>query len=209
MDNRQNKLKKADIWMYVIVPSLLFLLILIFSGLEIFLLVNKFGNEDSWICENGKWIKHGRPNAEMPKEGCGEDNKEKDNIKCALYGETECQEKCAVCQPSAKNNLIRLTFPIPNQKISSPLKIEGEARGVWFFEGDFPVVLTDWDGVIIAEGIAKAEASWMTEDFVKFTAELHFEKPEFGETGSLILRKDNPSGLPEYDDGLEIPVVFE
>jgi len=27
--------------------------------------------EDTWICENGNWIKHGNPNSEQPTSGCG------------------------------------------------------------------------------------------------------------------------------------------
>jgi hypothetical protein len=108
-----------------------------------------------------------------------------------------------------KINLIRLDAPHPNQSISSPLIIKGEARGTWFFEGDFPIILTNWDGLIIAEGIARTEDEWMTEDFVPFEAILEFEKPTYGDNGNLILRKDNPSGLPEYDDALEIPIFFK
>ena len=108
-----------------------------------------------------------------------------------------------------KIDLIRIDSPRPNQEIESPLIIEGEARGYWFFEGDFPVVLTDWDGLIIAQGIAQAKGEWMTEDFVQFEARLEFEKPEYSNKGTLILRKDNPSGLPENDDALEVPVIFK
>ena len=107
-----------------------------------------------------------------------------------------------------KNDLIRINTPRPNQKITNPLVIEGEAKGNWFFEGDFPVVLTDWDGLIIAEGFASANGVWMTDEFVKFEAELEFEKPEYKNNGTLILRKDNPSGLLEHDDALEIPIYF-
>ncbi len=107
-----------------------------------------------------------------------------------------------------KTNIIRLDSPRPNQIIKSPLAIEGQARGTWFFEGDFPVILTDWDGRIIAEGYATAQSEWMTEDFVEFKGILEFEKPNYGESGVLILRKDNPSELPEHDDALEIPILF-
>lgn len=55
-----------------------------------------------------------------------------------------------------KTDLIFLDSPRPNQRIKSPLVIKGQARGFWFFEADFPVVLTDWDGLIIGEGIAVA-----------------------------------------------------
>ncbi len=108
-----------------------------------------------------------------------------------------------------KMDLIRLDNPRPNQVITSPIVIEGEARGNWFFEGDFPVILTNWDGLIIAQGYATAQSDSMTEEFVRFKAEIEFEKPELYNRGSLILQKDNPSGLPENDDALEIPVLFE
>src|SRR3990167_3274410 len=32
-----------------------------------------------------------------------------------------------------KTDLIRVSTPRPNTKISSPLHVEGEARGIWFF----------------------------------------------------------------------------
>jgi len=108
-----------------------------------------------------------------------------------------------------KTDLIQVSYPRPGTKISSPLVIQGMARGFWFFEATFPVVLTDWDGKIIAEGYATAEDPWMTEEFVSFSVEIQFEKPGFGERGTLVLRKSNPSDLPENDDALEIPVFFE
>lgn len=29
------------------------------------------GPEDSWICENGVWVEHGRPSSPQPIGGCG------------------------------------------------------------------------------------------------------------------------------------------
>ena len=107
------------------------------------------------------------------------------------------------------DNLIVLDEPKPNSVIFSPLKIRGKARGNWFFEASFPIVLTDWDGKIIAEYYATAKDDWMTTEFVPFEADLKFEKPSYGKNGFLILKKDNPSGLPENDNALEIPVFFE
>jgi hypothetical protein len=108
----------------------------------------------------------------------------------------------------AKKDLIVLDSPQPNEVIASPIVITGKARGPWYFEASFPVTLTDWDGLIIAEGHAEAQGDWMTEDFVPFKAMLTFTKPAYGTRGTLILKKDNPSGLPEHDDALEIPVLF-
>lgn len=109
-----------------------------------------------------------------------------------------------------KSNFIRLDSPRPNQVIKSPLVITGQARGVWFFEASFPVFLTNWDGLIIAQGIATAKSDWMTSEFVPFEAKLTFtpDKNAYSNKGTLILRKDNPSGLPEHDDAMEIPVVI-
>lgn len=117
-----------------------------------------------------------------------------------------------------KADLIRVNFPHPGEVVSSPLTITGEARGTWFFEASFPVYITNWDGLIIGQGIATAKggpdapdgAGWMTTDFVPFEATLTFaiDKNAYSHKGTLILKKDNPSGLPEHDDALEIPVSF-
>ncbi len=88
-----------------------------------------------------------------------------------------------------KIDLIRITSPRPNQKIESPLTIKGEARGVWFFEGSFPLFLADWDGKIIAQYYASAKSEWMTEEFVPFEAVLEFKTPDnigdFSNSGRL------------------------
>ncbi len=106
-----------------------------------------------------------------------------------------------------KQDLIKVDNPRPNQIIASPLTITGQARGYWFFEASFPVVLLDEDGRQLASGIAQADGDWMTEDFVPFKAELSFGATQ-ADKGVLILAKDNPSGLPANDDELQIPVEF-
>lgn len=108
-----------------------------------------------------------------------------------------------------KSELIKLFSPRPNEIIKSPLVIRGEARGTWFFEASFPIFVTNWDGLIIGQGIAEAKSDWMTEDFVPFEATITFTNPTYGERGTLILKKDNPSGIPEKDDALEIPIKYE
>lgn len=104
-----------------------------------------------------------------------------------------------------KADLIRLNAPRPNQSVTSPLVVEGEARGTWFFEADFPVRLLDAGGNELAGGAAQAQGEWMTEDFVPFRATLEFDVQEAMQ-GTLRLEKANPSGLPENDDALIVPV---
>jgi len=104
-------------------------------------------------------------------------------------------------------DLIRVDLPRENAKITSPLKISGEARGYWFFEGDFPVILQTETSEIIGEAIASSRGDWMTEDFVPFIAELTFENPN-ARKGTLIFQRDNPSGLAENDMSKEITIKF-
>src|SRR3989344_3351533 len=106
-----------------------------------------------------------------------------------------------------KGDLIRVINPRPNQTISSPLVLEGEARGTWFFEASFPIKLLDGNGKEITYTIAQAQGEWMTEEFVPFLATLEFTIPDT-DTGTLIFEKDNPSGLPEHADALRMPVSF-
>lgn len=116
-----------------------------------------------------------------------------------------------------KTDLIRIFTPKENNPISSPLEVSGKARGSWFFEADFLVILTNWDGLIIAQAIAQAQGDWMTENFIPFSVTLNFENPvfpgadknHFSRRGFLILQKNNPSGLFQNDDLIEIPVLFK
>ena len=108
-----------------------------------------------------------------------------------------------------KTDLIRVEKPRPKDLIASPLEIRGEARGFWFFEASFPVRLLDENGqeLEINPPYIQTKEEWMTENFVQFQAIIEFEKPAT-KKGTLILQKDNPSGLPENADELIIPVVF-
>ncbi len=106
-----------------------------------------------------------------------------------------------------KQDLIRIVYPRPNGLIQSPLEIKGEAMGYWFFEASFPVKLLDGNGKELGMAIAQAQSDWMVEDFVPFEARLEFSNPET-KKGFLILERDNPSGLPENADELQIPVRF-
>jgi hypothetical protein len=132
--------------------------------------------------------------------------------KCSVPSDgtfTEVLEHQAFEFTSPKGVLIKLNDLPSGASVSSPVTITGEVPGSWSFEATFPVVLVDWDGRIIAEGPAHLTGDWMTEELVAFTVTLEFEKPTVKNNGALILRTDNPSGLPANDDAIEIPVVFE
>jgi len=151
---------------------------------------------DAMQCSDGSWVGRTGPNCEFV---------------CPQAPEVPADIQAHI---DSKADLIVVTSPLPLGTVSNPLSVIGEARGYWYFEADFPVALTDWNGLIIGEGIATAQDEWMTEDFVPFVATIDFvssynsSDPDFMQNGFLILQRDNPSGLPENDDALEIPVRF-
>jgi hypothetical protein len=103
---------------------------------------------------------------------------------------------------------IILNQPRPNQTLTSPITLIGQARGPWFFEASFPVKLQDQNGQEIATAVATAQGEWMTEDFVPFTTTLTFPTQPPGSLGTLVLAKDNPSGDPALDQTLTLPIRF-
>lgn len=148
---------------------------------------------DAMICPDGSAVGRVGPNCEFAP--CPEPVKVTDDVQVHI---------------DSKADLIVMESPTRDSTISSPVTITGKARGTWYFEASFPIVIVDWDGRIIGEGIAQAQSDWMTEDFVPFSATVSFDLPADTpyRRGAIILRKDNPSGLPEHDDALEVPVQF-
>jgi len=179
---KNNKTKKKENKSPLII---LLILILLLLSAVVFLLLR--GREDAWICENDQWVKHGNPTADKPSYDCG------------------ILEKFPV-EPAS--NEIQVFSPTINQVITSPLEISGKATGSWFFEASFPVELLDGDGKLLASGIVSTQDRWMTKDLVPFTGSLEFD-PGKADGGMLVLRRDNPSGLPENDKAIIVPVRFE
>mgnify|MGYP003394526094 CR=1 FL=1 len=109
--------------------------------------------------------------------------------------------------PTPSEALIRVTTPVANAVVKSPLTVSGEARGNWYFEASFPVKILDANGNQLGIIPAQAQSEWMTTDFVPFSTSLVFSTSTT-DTGTLVLEKDNPSGLPEHADEVRIPIRF-
>jgi hypothetical protein len=105
------------------------------------------------------------------------------------------------------SDMIRVLVPKPETVITSPATFSGEARGTWFFEATFPIDILGDDGTVIGRGYAEAQDEWMTEEFVPWTAIIQFDPKGYTE-GLVRFMKDNPSGLPENDASIEVPVKF-
>lgn len=134
----------------------------------------------------------------------------------------EADEVAQTTYGSEKGVELIVTSPLKDSVVMSPLTITGEAPGFWYFEATFPLVLVNWDGLIIAQGYATAQGEWMTQELVPFTGVLEFtdvlplteeiedlaQVQDFMKNGALILQRDNPSGLPQNDDAVEFSIRF-
>lgn len=109
---------------------------------------------------------------------------------------------------NSNNDLIVVELPFPGAVTGKEFSVIGKARGFWFFEASFPIQVLDKYGKVLAQGIAQAQGEWMTEDFVPFKADIKIPESYIG-TATLILHKDNPSGLPENDASISFPIVIE
>ncbi len=108
--------------------------------------------------------------------------------------------------PSAETS-IRVTTPTPAMRVRNPITVIGTARGSWFFEASFPITLIGEKNNPVAYGIAEATSDWMTEDFVPFVGEINAQ--DLRGNFFIELKKDNPSGEPQFDESIRIPIVLE
>lgn len=113
-----------------------------------------------------------------------------------------------VPSPTETTDLIVVTAPTPYATATSPLALTGKARGMWYFEASFPIELRDSAGTVLASSVATATGEWMTEEFVPFTSTLTWATTT-ATSGVLVFKRDNPSGLPEHDKTLEVPVLLQ
>src|SRR3989344_6164718 len=52
--------------------------------------------------------------------------------------------------PAGFHPMIRVSAPMAGAVIASPLIVEGEARGLWYFEASFPIAILDANRAEIA-----------------------------------------------------------
>lgn len=107
-----------------------------------------------------------------------------------------------------ENTKVIMETPEAEEIVTSPLTIKGQVRGTWYFEASFPIEMVDEDGKVLATVPGQARGDWMQEGFVPFEAAMTFN-PGNSERGELVLKKDNPSGEPQFDDEVRIPIRFK
>lgn len=108
---------------------------------------------------------------------------------------------------NASSSMIVLTFPLPGAVTGKQFLVTGKARGGWYFEASFPIVILSQDGKIVSSSPAQAQSNWMTNEFVPFNATMTISTSYQGKA-TIVLKKDNPSGLPEKDASISFPIII-
>ncbi|MFA5946767.1 MAG: Gmad2 immunoglobulin-like domain-containing protein [Patescibacteria group bacterium] len=116
-------------------------------------------------------------------------------------------EEEAVSNYGDKISFIRLNAPWPTVPVNGSVTVTGEAR-TWYFEASFPVTVETPSGTVLGTGIAQAQGDWMTDAFVPFEVTVNFTPQPAFTQGFMVFHKDNPSGLPEHDDYMKVPITF-
>lgn len=124
---------------------------------------------------------------------------------CVWAGKTFVEQ---VAVPPSESELVQFPSGLQNSLVKSPLVINGQAVGNWFFEASFPIKVIDAGGAVLGTGVAQAQGEWMTTSLVPFTAEIKFS-PGNSSNGYIVFEKDNPSGLPQNDASIKVPVKFK
>lgn len=102
---------------------------------------------------------------------------------------------------------VTVTTPQPNAKVEKTFIVAGSAPGQWFFEGSFPMKVIDKNGNVILNSYAEAQGDWMTTNLVTFVATA--STTGYVGPATLVLLRDNPSGLPENDDSVEVSIIIQ
>lgn len=182
-----------------------------------------------WICVRGQWLAQGHPKTSQPQTVCRDEfsiDEELEDLSLLVNdsfftGETSSTDSLPtpvqveisptntpeiLPMPETKYEpMVELISPQPDEVMHSPYLITGRAKGNWFFEGKLPLSLRSLDGKIIVDSFAQAQDESMIEDWVDFQAELNFTVSE-PLKGELLIKKNNPSGLSEYEAQVSYPV---
>lgn len=167
----------------IIIISAVIVILAISGGIMLF---KSIGGEDSWVCQNGQWVKRGNPQELMPSGGCGT--------------ETPQASVSPSLSPSASPGAANITVGSPQagQMVSFPFTFSGSAR---VFENTVVWRLKEKTGKVLVSGITMADSPDVGQ-FGPFSREINYlwEKPQ-SEDVVLDVFWNSPM------DGSEIDVV--
>ena len=130
--------------------------------------------------------------------------------RCAVPGgEVFVEDIGSITYNNATEDMIRVELPYPGAVVGKEFVVVGEARGPWFFEATFALEVLSPDGNVIAGTYATAQEDWMTTDFVPFRSEMFDLPSAYTGPATLVLYKQNASGLPENEASISFPIIVE
>lgn len=109
---------------------------------------------------------------------------------------------------NASADKIVVTAPLPGTKVGNTFAVTGKARGGWYFEASFPLNVLSATNTLLKEMPVQAQGDWMTVEFVPFSTDVTIPAHYKG-AATLVLKNDNPSGLPENEASISIPITIE
>lgn len=160
------------------------------------------GPEDTWLCKNGTWIKHGNPKDQAPESGCGVANSDNQEDGETAKSEGVPFEKSGYLirnNPGLKPNVWYLSF----EEKSSPavlveLNFESSQAVSGFKVGDRVAVTGVKDnGVITVSGI-KADVTKTSGDVATRSIKLYY----YNEKND----KSDNAGNPSCEQSYVLPV---
>lgn len=164
------------------------------------------GPEDTWICTQGQWVKHGDPSVSKPTSGCGNANTANQNVNAVnqntnivnLNSNTARQNINSVVNingPVISNQNINganvggygwgnvfVIVPKANDIVSSPLTVRGRAIA---FENVVNIRLIKSNGTVLAETTAMTDSPEAGQ-WGNFQKDLTFTEPTSGQ-GTLTV----------------------
>jgi len=121
---------------------------------------------------------------------------------------TTTPEAPKVTYINASADRIVVDSPKPGEAVGTTFSVIGKARGTWYFEASFPLRVLSAQGSLLKEMPVQADGEWMTTEFVPFSETVTLP-PGVKGAATLVLHKDNPSGLPENDASVSIPIFIQ
>ena len=112
-----------------------------------------------------------------------------------------------VSYTNATSDNISIQIPLPGDIVAKTITVMGKARGPWYFEATFPILVLDARGKVLVTSFAQAQGDWMTTDFVPFVGQVIVPDSYTGKA-TIILKKDNPSDLRENDASVSFLVTI-
>jgi len=106
-----------------------------------------------------------------------------------------------------KEDLISFSIA-QNTKVQGTLSYRGSIKGAWFFEANIMINILDINKNVLKASNAMAKTEWMTVEPVEFEGNIDFSTLPKG-PAYFEIHNDNPSGLPENDKSILIPIVIE